>query len=331
MGRSIVMLAAAVSLLAGACGDTQPAATPPPASSIAAPAPTTTVAPPPAESLPVSTMPVAAASDLGAFCQATASVSSILLLSAVNDLAGEGSQELYLLAKIPELVAASAAMARTAPPEFAEQAKTVADLYSTVSDLADARGLSAADLERLAGDIDDGAATIDELFAELGITVAEISQLFEDASVRLADREPPTDLIGADIADLGCPSAEVAGGVCDLLGPADLGPLIGDDYTTEVEVIEGIGEQCRFRSGDLAFVEVVHAGPVFYLPGAWNEVEFIDGVGDEAFLTTGLDTPFLYAKQGDTVISVLVANMKPAVTHDQLAALAITALANATR
>lgn len=329
MRRRIAIVTAAVSLLAGACGDSQPTTEPSTAASAPAPpAPTTTVPSPPTETVPPS-VTFAVVPDLGAFCQATASVSSILLLSAVSDLAGEGSQDLYLLAKIPELVVASAEMAQTAPAEYADQAQTVADLYSTISELANDRGLSAADLERLAADIDDDAMTIDELYAELGITVAEITELFEDASAQLADREPPTDLLGADIADLGCPETEVAGSACDLLGPEEIVPLIGDDYTTEVEDIEGVGQQCRFRSADLAFVEVVHAGPIFYVPAAWNEIEYVEGIGDEAFLTTGLNTPFLYAKQGNTVVSVLVANVTPAVTTDQLATLATTALARA--
>lgn len=325
---SIALLAVAVSLVAGGCGDTQPAAAPTTASVAAAP--TATSAPVPAETLPARSTTMGTTPDLGAFCQATGSVSSILVLSAFSDLAGEGSQDLYLLAKVPELVAESAAMARTAPPEYADQAQTLADLYSTVSDMADARGLSAADLERLAADIEGDEMTIDELYAALGITVAEVTQLFEDAAAQLADHEPPTDLLGADIVDLGCPGVEAAESACDLLGPAEVIPLIGDDYSTEVEAIEGVGEQCRFRGADAAFIEVVHAGPIFYLPAAWNEVEFIEGIGDEAFLTTGLGTPFLYAKQGNTVISVLVANVSPAATTDQLAALAGTALANAT-
>ena len=68
------------------------------------------------------------------------------------------------------------------------------------------------------------------------------------------------------------------------------------------------------------------AGPNVYLPAVWNEITPVDNVGDEAFLTPGLSWPFLYTKQGNTVIAVSVSNVDPKPTTDELAELARSAL-----
>jgi hypothetical protein len=76
-------------------------------------------------------------------------------------------------------------------------------------------------------------------------------------------------------------------------------------------------------------VDITLAGPSFYLPAAWNEIEMIDGLGDEAFLTSGMSTPSLYVKQGNTVISLTVANVDPQLTETELVELARIALGRA--
>ncbi len=68
------------------------------------------------------------------------------------------------------------------------------------------------------------------------------------------------------------------------------------------------------------------AGPTYYLPSVWNEITEIEDVGDEAFLTSGMNWPFLYAKRDDVVVSVTVANTDPKPTEYELAELARVAL-----
>ena len=148
------------------------------------------------------------------------------------------------------------------------------------------------------------------------------------AAAELGDREPPVDLLGADPTALGCPLPDGTKSACDLLGDVELVPLVGEPYTTKTTDINGLGEQCTIRGDGPVLIDIFLAGPAFYLPSAWNEIEMIEGLGDEAFLTTGLSSPFLYVKQGNTVVSLSVANYDPPLSTEQLVDLARVALAN---
>ena len=328
MHRYFLLLISALSLIAASCGGTSDTTVS--ASTGSSPAPTSTIATTsPTTDVPT-TLAAATTTDIAAFCRATTEFNAILLLSALTSLGGTDAQDLYLLTKIPELVAASTGMADNAPPAYAGQAATLADMYQTISQLAEERGLSASRLAELAADIDDDdSLTADELFAALGFSAAEIAKLFEDAQLALGDKEPPLDLYGADVADLGCPVADLEVAACELLGDAELVPLVGDSYTTKTTPIEGIGEQCTIRGDGMALVDLTLAGPSFYIPAVWNEIEMVEDLGDEAFLTTGMDPPFLYVRQANTVISLYVANVDPPLTVAQLTDLIRVAVSNA--
>ena len=264
MRRPLILLALTCALLAAACGGTAATTTAQPAITSVTSAPTTT-APPVTTTLDTSTsIPTVTTSsgDIAAFCRATTELNAVLLLSAWTSLGGPGAQELQLLTKTPELAAASAEMARTAPLEYADQAATLAALYETISRLADERGLSVSDLVDLAADINEDS-TLDELFTGLGTTPADITQLFEDAAVELGDLEQPVDLVGVNPVDLGCPPPDATTGACDLLGEVELIPLVGDDYTTEAKDIGGFGEQCTISGEGMALIDLTIGGPSF--------------------------------------------------------------------
>lgn len=323
MHRRLLLLISVLSLVAASCGGAVAAPTSQtPSSSQAASTTATTT------TRVTTTSADATAPDIVAFCRATTELNAILLLSAFSSLTGEGAQDLHLLSKLPQLTAASTEMASSAPPEYSGQAATLAAMFETMSDLAEERGLSVLDLADLAADIEEVSLTVDELFEALGIAPADISQLFRDAELAVADGEPPVDLFGADVTDLGCPAPELTASACDLLGDSELVPLVGEGYTKKTTDIERIGEQCTIRGDDNVLIDLTLAGTSFYLPGAWNKIEMVDGLGDEAFITSGMAWPFLYVTQGDTVISLTVANIDPPLTVAQLADLARIALAN---
>lgn len=333
MPRRLTLPIVAFTLLTAACGagttDAEPTATgatsPPATTATTTPTSSTTTT-----TTTTATTTTTGTVDIAAFCRATTELNLILLLSAFTSLAGPGAQELQLLVKTPELAAAAAEMARTAPVEFAEQAAGLADLYETMATLAAERGMAASDLADLAAAIEDDSLTLDELFAALGTTPAAIEQLFADAAMVIGDRKPPTDLLGAELTDLGCPLPAATTGACHLLGEAELAPLLGESYTAEATDIQGMGEQCVIRGEGMPFVDITLAGPSFYLPTAWNEIELIEGLGDEAFLAGGMSTPILYVKEGNTVISLMVANTDPRLAEDELIGLMRIALGRAT-
>ncbi len=326
MRSHLVVVSVAASLLVAACGGSSTSA---PGDTTTTQVTSTTAAVTSTTAVAVETTQPARAVDPAAFCQATTELNTTLLLSAFSDLAGEGSQDLFLLAKLPELKGVAAVIAETAPDEYAAAAATLSRLYDGATKLAAERGLAVADLEAVAADIEAESLTIDQLYSELGIEPADVSAIFEDAAAALSDMEPPTALFGASPSDLGCPEPELAMSACELLDAEQLTPILGEDYTAEPEEIPDLGEQCTFKGDGGRSVYVVLAGPSYYLPAAWNEITEVDGVGDEAFLTTGLSSPFLYAKRGNTVVSVAVYNVDPAPTVDELADLARIVLTRA--
>lgn len=326
--RSIVLCLVGALLLASCGGGSVSQETTTTAPVTTSQAVATTSMPPQTSTTTVAEGVVSAASP--DFCQAITEFTTVLVLSAFADLTGDGAQDLFLVAKLPELTATSARVAETAPPGLADQARTLGAMYQKATDLAAERGLAKSDLETLALQIEEESLTVEQLFAGLGLTPTDLSQLFEDAAVAISQMVPPVDLVGVELADIGCLPPQASVSACALIADDDLTTYLGDSYTSEAKVIEGFGESCTFRGDDgVRFIDVTLAGPTFYLPAAWNEIELIEGVGDEAFLTTGLSSPFLYAKSGDVVVAVLAANFDPKLTTAELSALAVGALQKA--